>query len=71
MAVVCVVFVVLLVVLMLVGDVDGEGVPVFGTLSLSLIAVILLVPVAGYVQALVLRKRDRKAYERITEAISG
>ena len=56
---------------MLVCDVDGEGVPVFGTLSLSLIAVILLVPVAGYVQALVLRKRDREAYERITEAISG
>jgi hypothetical protein len=56
---------------MLVGDVDGDGVPVFGTLSLSLIAVILLVPVAGYVQALVLRKRDREAYERITEAISG
>lgn len=56
---------------MLVGDVDGDGVPVFGTLSLSLIAVILLVPVAGYAQALVLRKRDREAYERITEAISG
>jgi amino acid transporter len=56
---------------MLVGDVDGDGVPVFGTLSLSLLAVILLVPVAGYVQALVLRTRDREAYERITEAISG
>ncbi|WP_448808370.1 APC family permease [Agromyces bauzanensis] len=56
---------------MLVGDVDAEGVPTFGALSLSLIAVILLVPVAGYVQALVLRRRDPKAYERITEAISG
>jgi amino acid transporter len=56
---------------MLVGDVDAEGVPVFGALSLSLIAVILLTPVAGYVQALVLRTRDPKAYERITEAIGG
>jgi amino acid transporter len=56
---------------MLVGDVDAEGVPVFGALSLSLIAVILLTPIAGYVQALVLRKRDPEAYVRITEAIGG
>jgi len=55
----------------LVGDVDAAGVPVFGALSLALIAVILLTPVFGYVQALVLRTRDPKAYERITEAIGG
>lgn len=56
---------------MLVSDVDAEGTPVFGVLSLSLLAFIALVPVAGYVQALVLRARDPKAYERITDAIGG
>ncbi|GAA4375989.1 APC family permease [Agromyces bauzanensis] len=56
---------------MLVGDVDATGVPTFGALSLSLIAVILLVPVAGYVQALLLKARDPQAYERITAAIGG
>lgn len=55
----------------LVGDVDAGGAPTFGALSLSLIAVILLVPVGGYAQALVLKARDPKAYERITEAIGG
>ena len=56
---------------MLVGDVDAEGVPVFGALSLALIAVILIVPIAGYMQAMMLKSRDPKAYERITEAIGG
>ena len=56
---------------MLVGDVDAEGVPAFGALSIALIAVILLVPIAGYVQAMVLKARDPRAYERITEAIGG
>lgn len=56
---------------MLVGDVDAEGVPAFGALSIALIAVILLVPIAGYVQAMVLKARDPMAYERITEAIGG
>ena len=55
----------------LVGDVDAGGAPVFGALSLALIAVILLTPVFGYVQALVLKTRDPQAYERITEAIGG
>ena len=56
---------------MRVGDVDAEGVPAFGALSIALIAVILLVPIAGYVQAMVLKARDPMAYERITEAIGG
>ncbi|WP_432514734.1 APC family permease [Kineococcus sp. SYSU DK001] len=42
---------------MLVGDHDDAGAPVFGPVSLSLLAALVVVPVAGLVQAAVLRAR--------------
>ncbi|MWB99610.1 APC family permease [Agromyces seonyuensis] len=56
---------------MLVGDVDADGNPAFGALSIGLIASILVFAVAGLVQAYWLRARKPETFERITDAISG
>lgn len=56
---------------MLVGDVDGSGTPVFGVVSLLLIGLLALAAVGGYVQAMVLRRKNPEAYAAITEAISA
>jgi amino acid transporter len=55
----------------LVGDVNAKGVPVFGLVSGILLGIIVLFPVAGLVQAAILRRRNSAAYESITDAISG
>lgn len=55
---------------MLVGDVDAEGVPVFGILSMVLMGTIPVVALIGYVQAQVLRKKDPEAYAAMTDAIA-
>lgn len=54
---------------LLVGDVDAAGSQQFGTTSAVLLALIVLCPAAGWVQAVVLRRRRPDTYARITEAI--
>jgi amino acid transporter len=55
---------------MLVGDVDGDGAPAFGVISAVLLALIVIFPLIGVVQALVLRKRSPETYDAITDAIA-
>ncbi len=50
---------------LLVGDVDGDGNPAWGVLSVVLLAVVAVAPVAGVVQALVLRARRPLAYQQV------
>lgn len=50
---------------LLVGDVDADGAPVFGTLSVSLLAIIVAAAVAGAVWAVMLRSRRPDRYTRI------
>lgn len=54
---------------LLVGDVNAAGDQRFGATSAVLLALIVLSPVAGWVQAVVLRRRRPETYARITEAI--
>jgi amino acid transporter len=54
----------------MVGDVDGAGSPVFGGVSIALLALIVVFPVVGLVQAAVLKRTRPAVYEGITEAIS-
>ena len=56
---------------MLVGDVDAGGNPVFGTVSAVLIALIVVCPVVGLVQAAYLRRRRPAAYADVMDAIGG
>jgi len=56
---------------MLVSDVNADGVPVFGTVSAVLLGLIVLFPAVGLVQAAVLKRTDRAAYDNMTDAISG
>ncbi|MDN5937185.1 MAG: APC family permease [Salinisphaera sp.] len=53
---------------LLVGDVDAQGNPEFGGLSAWLLALFIAVIVLGLVQAYVLRARNRRAYDGITES---
>ena len=55
----------------LVGDVNAKGAPVFGAVSAILLGLILVFPVAGLIQAAVLKRRNAPAYESITDAIAG
>ncbi|MBG6055224.1 amino acid transporter [Salinibacterium sp. CAN_S4] len=55
----------------LVGDVNAEGVPVFGVVSTVLIGLLVVCIGGGYLQAYLLKRRDPASYEQITEAISG
>ncbi|OAN35642.1 amino acid transporter [Plantibacter sp. H53] len=56
---------------MLVGDVDAGGNPVFGTVSAVLLALIVVCPVIGLVQAAYLRRRRPAAYADVMDAIGG
>lgn len=56
---------------MLVGDVDAGGNPVFGTVSAVLLALIVVCPVIGVVQAAYLRRRRPAAYADVMDAIGG
>lgn len=55
----------------MVGDVDADGAPVFGVLTWSLLALVVVVPVFGYVQAAWIRRRRPAAYAKLTDAIAG
>jgi amino acid transporter len=56
---------------MLVGDVDASGNPAFGTVSAVLLALIVVCPVVGLVQAAYLRRRRPAAYADVMDAIGG
>jgi amino acid transporter len=50
---------------LLVGDVDAEGNPTWGVISVVLLAVVIIAPIAGIVQALILRSRRPLAYQQV------
>lgn len=52
---------------LLVGDADAEGNPTWGVISIVLISVVVIAPVIGVAQALVLRARRPLAYQQIIE----
>ncbi|WP_241701478.1 APC family permease [Leifsonia shinshuensis] len=56
---------------LLIGDVDTQGTPVLGPLSIAFFAAMLAFPIIGVVQALVLRRTKRDAYENIIDTISA
>lgn len=55
----------------LVGDVDANGAPVFGAISAVLLGLIVIFPLVGLVQAFILKRTNRAAYDQITDAIGG
>ncbi|WP_396641516.1 APC family permease [Microbacterium sp.] len=55
----------------MVGDVDGEGTPVFGGVSWFLFALIALFPALGYFQAWWIKKSRPAAYAKLTDSIAG
>jgi amino acid transporter len=55
----------------MVGDVDGEGNPVFGAVTWFLLALVLVFPALGYVQAAWIRRRRPAAYAKLTDTIAG
>ena len=54
----------------LVANSDPEGNPIFGAVSLSLFALIVVFAVLGVVQALILRKRNPQAYANVIQMIA-
>lgn len=55
---------------LLIGDADTKGNPVFGTLTVTFLAVMAAFPVFGIVQALVIRAKNPDAYENVIDTIS-
>lgn len=54
----------------LVGDVDASGASVFGVVSIVLTGLVVVVPVIGVVQAVVLRRRSRSRYEQMLDRLA-
>jgi amino acid transporter len=52
------------------GDLNSDGVPVFGTLTWIWIGVLLLFPALGLVQALIMRRTRPEQYAKILDTIS-
>ncbi len=55
----------------LVGDVDAAGHSAFGVVSAVLTGLVVVVPVVGVVQALVLRRRRRDRYEQMLDRLDA
>ncbi len=55
----------------MVGDVDAAGDPTFGALSGFLLALIVVFPALGYVQAAWIKARRPAAYAKLTDTIAG
>ncbi|MDR5700431.1 APC family permease [Agromyces aerolatus] len=51
---------------LLVSDVDADGNPAWGAISITLVAIVVLAPIVGLVQALIMRSRKPEAYAQIT-----
>lgn len=50
---------------LLVSDVDAEGNPAWGPISVTLVAVVVLAPLIGLVQAVIMRAKSPEAYAQI------
>ncbi|AYG04326.1 APC family permease [Gryllotalpicola protaetiae] len=55
---------------LLIGDADAKGNPVFGTLTVTFLALMAAFPVFGIVQALVIKARKPAAYKNVIDTIS-
>jgi hypothetical protein len=55
----------------MVGDVDGDGAPVFGAVTWSLLALVVVFPLLGFAQAAWIRRRRPSAYAKLTDTIAG
>jgi amino acid transporter len=55
---------------LLIGDTDGKGNPVFGTLTVIFLAIMAAFPVFGIVQALVMKAKNPDAYAHVIDTIS-
>ncbi|KQR23335.1 APC family permease [Microbacterium sp. Leaf151] len=55
----------------MVGDVDGDGAPVFGAVTWSLLGLVVVFPLLGYAQAAWIRRRRPAAYAKLTDTIAG
>jgi len=55
----------------LVGDVDGSGASVFGVVSTVLTGLVVVVPAVGVLQAVVLRRRDRRRYDQMLDRLAS
>ena len=56
---------------LLVGDADADGNPVFGGVSLALLALLVVFPAWGFVQGRVLKRKNPQAYADINRTIAG
>ncbi|WP_159502484.1 APC family permease [Microbacterium sp. 18062] len=56
---------------LMVGDVDADGEPVFGVITWLLLALIVVFPLIGFVQAAWIRARRPAAYAKLTDSIAG
>lgn len=54
----------------MVGDVDADGAPVFGAVSWLLLALVVVFPALGYLQASWIRRRRPAAYAKLTDSIA-
>lgn len=50
---------------LLVSDVDADGNPAWGPISITLVAVVVLAPIAGVIQAAIMRSRRPESYAQI------
>lgn len=55
----------------MVGDVDASGGPAFGAVSWFLLALVVVFPLLGYVQAIWIARRRPAAYAKLTDSIAG
>jgi len=55
----------------MVGDVDADGNPVFAAVSWLLLALVVVVPAIGYIQAAWIKARRPAAYAKLTDTIAG
>ncbi|MFE1663185.1 APC family permease [Microbacterium sp. P02] len=55
----------------MVGDVDGQGSPVFGAVSWFLLALVVVFPLLGYAQAAWIKHRRPAAYAKLIDTIGG
>jgi amino acid transporter len=55
----------------MVGDVDADGTPVFAAVSWLLLALVVVFPVIGYIQAAWIKARRPAAYAKLTDTIAG